>query len=121
MSPRLSDYAELRCLSNFSFLRGASHPDELVQRAHALGYRALALTDECSVAGAVRAPGGESRQRSGFTDRACATTHASGTTAQATHKQKRLRLRSTEAFEILVAWGGIEPPTRGFSIRCSTN
>ena len=55
MSPRLSDYAELRCLSNFSFLRGASHPDELVQRAHALGYRALALTDECSVAGAVRA------------------------------------------------------------------
>ena len=51
----LPDYAELHCLSNFSFLRGASHPQELVARAHELGYRALALTDECSVAGAVRA------------------------------------------------------------------
>jgi len=51
----LPDYAELHCLSNFSFLRGASHPGELVERAHALGYRALALTDECSFAGAVRA------------------------------------------------------------------
>ncbi|MBY4675912.1 error-prone DNA polymerase [Marinobacterium arenosum] len=48
-------YAELHCLSNFSFLRGASHPEELVQRAAELGYRALALTDECSVAGVVRA------------------------------------------------------------------
>jgi error-prone DNA polymerase len=48
-------YAELHCLSNFSFLRGASHPQELVERAHALGYSALAITDECSVAGAVRA------------------------------------------------------------------
>jgi len=51
----LPEYAELHCLSNFSFLRGASHPGELVGRAHALGYRALALTDECSFAGAVRA------------------------------------------------------------------
>ena len=51
----LPDYAELHCLSSFSFLRGASHPEELVQRAHALGYAALALTDECSLAGAVRA------------------------------------------------------------------
>ena len=51
----LPDYAELHCLSNFSFLRGASHPEELVERAAALGYRALALTDECSLAGAVRA------------------------------------------------------------------
>jgi error-prone DNA polymerase len=51
----LPDYAELHCLSNFSFLRGASHPGELVERARALGYRALALTDECSLAGAVRA------------------------------------------------------------------
>jgi error-prone DNA polymerase len=49
------EYAELHCISNFSFLRGASHPEELVQRAHALGYQALALTDECSVAGVVRA------------------------------------------------------------------
>jgi error-prone DNA polymerase len=51
----LPPYAELHCLSNFSFLRGASHPEELVERAHALGYRALALTDECSLAGVVRA------------------------------------------------------------------
>ena len=48
-------YAELHCLSNFTFLRGASHPHELVEQADALGYRALALTDECSVAGVVRA------------------------------------------------------------------
>jgi error-prone DNA polymerase len=51
----LPDYAELHCLSNFSFLRGASHPGELVERAASLGYRALALTDECSFAGVVRA------------------------------------------------------------------
>jgi len=51
----LPPYAELHCLSNFSFLRGASHPEELVERAQALGYAALALTDECSVAGIVRA------------------------------------------------------------------
>ncbi len=51
----LPGYAELHCLSNFTFLRGASHPHELVARAHALGYRALALTDECSLAGVVRA------------------------------------------------------------------
>ncbi len=48
-------YAELWCLSNFSFLRGASHAEELVERAHALGYSALAITDECSMAGMVRA------------------------------------------------------------------
>lgn len=48
-------YAELHCLSNFTFLRGASHPHELVEQADALGYSALAITDECSVAGAVRA------------------------------------------------------------------
>jgi len=52
MSP---DYAELHALSNFTFLRGASHPEELVERAAALGYHALALTDECSLAGIVRA------------------------------------------------------------------
>jgi error-prone DNA polymerase len=55
MRPSLPAYAELHCLSNFSFLRGASHPGELVERAHQLGYRALAITDECSVAGVVRA------------------------------------------------------------------
>src|SRR5262245_2262887 len=51
----LPAYAELHCLTNFSFLRGASQPEELVARAAALGYAALAVTDECSVAGAVRA------------------------------------------------------------------
>ena len=51
----LPAYAELHCLSNFSFLRGASHPDELVRRAQALGYAALAITDECSLSGIVRA------------------------------------------------------------------
>lgn len=48
-------YAELHCLSNFTFLRGASHPREQVERASQLGYTALALTDECSLAGVVRA------------------------------------------------------------------
>lgn len=51
----LPAYAELHCCSNFSFLRGASHPEELVQQAKALGYTALALTDEASLAGVVRA------------------------------------------------------------------
>jgi len=51
----LPAYAELHCLSNFSFLRGASHPEELAERAQALGYAALAITDECSLAGVVRA------------------------------------------------------------------
>jgi len=48
-------YAELHCVSNFTFLRGASHPQELVEQADTLGYTALAITDECSVAGVVRA------------------------------------------------------------------
>ncbi|WP_230968852.1 error-prone DNA polymerase [Nitrogeniibacter aestuarii] len=48
-------YAELHCLSNYSFLRGASHPEELVAQAVKLGYAGLAITDECSLAGAVRA------------------------------------------------------------------
>ena len=48
-------YAELHCISNFSFLHGASHPEELVKRASQLGYRALALSDECSLSGVVRA------------------------------------------------------------------
>ncbi len=53
----LPAYAELHCRSNFSFLSGASHPEELVARAHRLGYTALAITDECSLAGVVRAHG----------------------------------------------------------------
>ncbi|WP_444915762.1 error-prone DNA polymerase [Microbulbifer sp. TRSA007] len=48
-------YAELFCQSNFSFLQGASHPQELVHTAYKLQYTALAITDECSLSGAVRA------------------------------------------------------------------
>jgi error-prone DNA polymerase len=48
-------YAELHALTNFSFLRGASQPEELVRQATRLRYRALAITDECSLAGVVRA------------------------------------------------------------------
>ena len=52
---KVPPYAELHCRTNFSFLEGASHPDELVQRAAELGYRALAITDRNSLAGVVRA------------------------------------------------------------------
>ena len=48
-------YAELHALSNFTFLRGASHPEELVETAATLGYEALAITDECTMSGIVRA------------------------------------------------------------------
>ncbi|AWF82354.1 error-prone DNA polymerase [Microbulbifer sp. A4B17] len=48
-------YAELFCQSNFSFLQGASHPQELVRTAYNLQYSGLAITDECSLSGAVRA------------------------------------------------------------------
>jgi error-prone DNA polymerase len=51
----LPAYAELQCTSNFTFLRGASHPEEMVARAAKLGYSALAITDECTLAGVVRA------------------------------------------------------------------
>ena len=54
---------ELVCRSNFSFLTGASHPEELVARAAELGYAALALSDECSLAGIVRAHEETRRQR----------------------------------------------------------
>ena len=63
-TPQLPDYAELHALSNFSFQRGASHPHELVERAFALGYKAIAITDECSVAGVVRAH--EAAKKSGL-------------------------------------------------------
>jgi error-prone DNA polymerase len=56
-------YAELHCLSNFSFLRAASHPEELVARAAEQGYAALAITDECSLAGVVRAHQEARRQK----------------------------------------------------------
>ena len=51
----LPAYAELFCFSNFTFLHGASHAEELVKRAMQLGYEGLAVTDECSLAGVVRA------------------------------------------------------------------
>ena len=50
-----SSFAELHVISNYSFLRGGSHPEELVARAAALGYRAIAITDECSFAGLAKA------------------------------------------------------------------
>ena len=55
ITPAPASYAELHCLSNFSFLRGASHPQELVATAAELGYSAIAITDECSLSGIVRA------------------------------------------------------------------
>ncbi|CAG4900166.1 error-prone DNA polymerase [Paraburkholderia saeva] len=51
----LPDYVELFCFSNFTFLHGASHAEELASRAAQLGYSGLAITDECSLAGIVRA------------------------------------------------------------------
>jgi hypothetical protein len=52
--PATVDYAELDVTTNFSFLRGASHPDELVLQAARLGHRAIAITDLNTLAGAVR-------------------------------------------------------------------
>ena len=49
------EYTELQCTSNFSFLRGASHPEELIEQAAAYGYRGIGITDRNSVAGIVRA------------------------------------------------------------------
>ncbi len=54
-SPTFMSYAELHAKTNFSFLEGASHPDELVSCAAELGYVALAITDRNSLAGVVRA------------------------------------------------------------------
>ncbi len=51
----MSSYAPLWCKSNFSFLEGASHPDELIEEAHRLGLTSLALTDRDGVYGIVRA------------------------------------------------------------------
>ncbi|HTK84001.1 MAG TPA: PHP domain-containing protein, partial [Patescibacteria group bacterium] len=50
----MSDYVELQVTSNFSFLRGGSHPDELMKQAHAFGYKTIAMTDRNSLAGVVR-------------------------------------------------------------------
>nr|WP_255631869.1 error-prone DNA polymerase [Rhodoferax sp. U2-2l] len=78
--PPNCDYAELHCRSNFSFGVGASQPEELVQRAHALGYAALAITDDCSVAGLVRA-------------------HT---------EAKKLGLKLLPGAEFAVPWGGLQ-------------
>jgi len=60
------DYAELHCLTNFSFLRGASHAQELVGTAVRRGYKALAITDECSLAGVVRAHAAAKEHKDAF-------------------------------------------------------
>ncbi|MFT4852745.1 MAG: error-prone DNA polymerase [Candidatus Azotimanducaceae bacterium] len=54
-APYAPPYAELHCITHYSFLRGASAPEELVDQAARLGYQALAITDECSMAGIVKA------------------------------------------------------------------
>ena len=54
LDDHLPAYAELHCLSDFSFLRGAASAEELFERAQRCGYEALAITDECSLAGIVR-------------------------------------------------------------------
>lgn len=53
--PAAPSYIELQVSSNFSFLEGASHPEELIEQAAMLGYRGIALTDAHSLAGVVRA------------------------------------------------------------------
>ena len=55
MHVRSGRYAELHCTTNFSFLQGGSHPEELVVQAAALGYTAVAITDRASLSGVVRA------------------------------------------------------------------
>ena len=54
----MTAYAELQAMSNFTFLEGASHPQELVESAAALGHRAIAVADRNSLAGVVRAHAG---------------------------------------------------------------
>ena len=51
----MTDYAELQVTTNFSFLRGGSHPEELVLKAAALGLKAIAVADRNTLAGVVRA------------------------------------------------------------------
>ena len=50
----MRSYAELHCWSNFSFLQGGSHPEELIEVAAELGLKAVALTDRDGLYGAVR-------------------------------------------------------------------
>jgi error-prone DNA polymerase len=105
-------YAELHALTNFSFLRGASHPEEMVLQAATLQYRALAITDECSVAGVVRAHvaakkyglpliiGAEFRCRDGLKFVALATDRASyGTLCRLVSKARRATSKGSYALE----------------------
>lgn len=55
LAPALPDYAELQVFSHYTFLRGASAPEQLVARAATLGYASIAITDECTLAGVVKA------------------------------------------------------------------
>jgi len=55
LPPSITAYAELHCISNFTFLRGASFPEELVETAFFRGYSAISITDECTLSGVVRA------------------------------------------------------------------
>src|SRR6476619_6366461 len=77
------EYAELDVTTNFSFLRGASHPDELVFTAAMLGYRALAVTDVNTLAGVVRA-------------------HAAAKQVKGFHLTIGARLQLTDAPDLLV-------------------
>lgn len=60
------EYAELQVTSNFTFMQGASHPEELVERAADLGYTHIAITDRNSVAGIVRAHQTAKQRNIGF-------------------------------------------------------
>ncbi len=87
----LPPYAELHCLSNFSFLRGASHPEELVERAQAQGYAALALTDECSVAGVVRGHLAAKEARPASSSSAASSRWPTAEARAARHRPRELR------------------------------
>jgi error-prone DNA polymerase len=108
-------YAELHCRSNYSFLSGASHPEELVARAKALGYAALALTDECTLSGAVRAMAeaerlqmrlivGAEMQLSAPAATATAPTSATATATATAEPRLVLLVQSRRGYTHLVEW-----------------
>ncbi len=136
-SSSIPDYAELHCITNFTFLRGASHPEELVARAAELGYAALAITDECSLSGIVRAHmeakqheltlivGSEFRLEDGLrfvllaTDRisygklAALITLARGNAAKGAYQLNRTQLKAHRPTGCLALWlPGPEPRER---------
>ena len=106
LSRHRSDYAELHCLSNFTFLRGASHAEELVAQAKELGYAALAITDECSLAGVVRAHaavkktgGDQTHHRRGVPARVRAALRGAGAQPAGYARLSRLITRGRRAAE----------------------